>query len=128
MRRARVQLSSIVENAVEIAQPAITAGKHEFTVEMGEPLELEVDGLARRRDEKALRGPASRQPAPDQPGRKHPGVVDDEQVSRRQERRQLVEVMVKDRVGGPVETKKTRLPTLGRRFLRDGLRRHEREG
>jgi len=45
VRRTRVRLAAIVENATEIAQPAINAGKHEFSVELGESLELDVDPL-----------------------------------------------------------------------------------
>jgi PAS domain S-box-containing protein len=46
VRRARVQLASIFDSAIEIAQPAIHAGKHELSVELpGDPLELDVDAL-----------------------------------------------------------------------------------
>jgi PAS domain S-box-containing protein len=46
VRKARVPLGTVVESAVEIAQPAIHAGKHQLTVELlNEPLELEVDAL-----------------------------------------------------------------------------------
>jgi PAS domain S-box-containing protein len=46
VRPARVALRTIVDAAVEIAQPAINAGKHQLSVELpAEPLELEVDAL-----------------------------------------------------------------------------------
>jgi signal transduction histidine kinase len=42
----RVALKAIVDSAIEIAQPAMTAGKHQLTVELPpEPLELEVDAI-----------------------------------------------------------------------------------
>jgi PAS domain S-box-containing protein len=44
VRRERVALKSVVETAVEIAQPAIQQGKHQLSLELpGEPLELDVD-------------------------------------------------------------------------------------
>jgi len=46
VRRERVALKAIVDNAVEIAQPRINAGKHDLTVELPpEPIELDVDAL-----------------------------------------------------------------------------------
>jgi PAS domain S-box-containing protein len=46
VRKARTSLKAVVDSAVEIAQPAIHAGKHQLTVELpNEPLELEVDAL-----------------------------------------------------------------------------------
>jgi PAS domain S-box-containing protein len=44
VRRERVALKSVVDTAVEIAQPAIQQGKHQLSLELpGEPLELDVD-------------------------------------------------------------------------------------
>jgi PAS domain S-box-containing protein len=46
VRPATVALRTIVDTAVEIAQPAINAGKHQLSVELPtEPLELEVDSM-----------------------------------------------------------------------------------
>ncbi len=46
VRRARVALKTIADNAVEIAQPAINGGKHQLSVELPDtPLELDVDAL-----------------------------------------------------------------------------------
>jgi PAS domain S-box-containing protein len=46
VRRERVALKTIVDTAVEIAQPAINAGRHQLSVELpAEPLMLEVDSL-----------------------------------------------------------------------------------
>jgi len=46
VRPAPVALRTIVDTAVEIAQPAINAGKHQLSVELpAEPLELEVDSI-----------------------------------------------------------------------------------
>jgi signal transduction histidine kinase len=46
VRRERVALKTIVDSAVEIAQPRINAGKHDLTVVMpSEPIELDVDAL-----------------------------------------------------------------------------------
>jgi signal transduction histidine kinase len=46
VRRASVALRSVVEAAVETAQPAIDAGKHALTITLpDEPLVLEVDAL-----------------------------------------------------------------------------------
>ena len=46
VRRERVGSKTIVDTAIEIAQPAINAGKHQLSVELpAEPLELEVDSL-----------------------------------------------------------------------------------
>jgi PAS domain S-box-containing protein len=46
VRKARVLLKTVVDSAVEIAQPAVHAGRHHLVVELpNEPLELEVDAL-----------------------------------------------------------------------------------
>ena len=46
VRRTRVELKSVVDNAVEIAQPAVAARKHQLSVELpAETLELDVDPL-----------------------------------------------------------------------------------
>jgi PAS domain S-box-containing protein len=46
VRKTRVPLETVVNSAVEIAQPAIHAGKHQLTIELStEPMELEVDAL-----------------------------------------------------------------------------------
>jgi PAS domain S-box-containing protein len=46
VRRERVTLKTIVDTAVEIAQPVVKAGKHELGIDLPtEPLELDVDGL-----------------------------------------------------------------------------------
>jgi len=46
VRKARVPLKTVVDAAVEIAQPAVHSGKHQFTVELPtEQLELDVDSL-----------------------------------------------------------------------------------
>jgi signal transduction histidine kinase len=46
VRKARTSLESVVNSAVEIAQPAIQAGQHQLAIELpGEPLELDVDVL-----------------------------------------------------------------------------------
>jgi PAS domain S-box-containing protein len=46
VKRERVSLKSVVDSAIEIAQPAMTAAKHQLTVELpAEPLELEVDAI-----------------------------------------------------------------------------------
>ena len=46
VRRERVSLRSIVDNAVEIAQPAMSTGKHQLSVELPpEPLDLDVDSM-----------------------------------------------------------------------------------
>jgi PAS domain S-box-containing protein len=46
VRRTRVPLKSLVESAVEIAQPSIDAGQHRLSVELPEEaLELEVDSV-----------------------------------------------------------------------------------
>jgi PAS domain S-box-containing protein len=44
VRRTRATLKPIVDSAIEIAQPALDAGKHDLSVELpAEPLELDVD-------------------------------------------------------------------------------------
>ena len=46
VRRERVALRSIVDTAVEIAQPVVKSGKHELTIELpSDPIELDVDAL-----------------------------------------------------------------------------------
>ena len=46
IQRARVPLKSVVDSAVEIAQPVVHANRHQLTVQLPtEPLELEVDAL-----------------------------------------------------------------------------------
>jgi PAS domain S-box-containing protein len=46
VRKERVALKSVVDSAVEIAQPAMNAGKHQLTVELPpQPLELDADAL-----------------------------------------------------------------------------------
>jgi len=46
IQRARVPLKSVVDSAVEIAQPVVQANRHQLTVQLPtEPLELEVDAL-----------------------------------------------------------------------------------
>jgi len=46
VRRVRVPLKLVVDSAIEIAQPALTVGKHQLSVELpAEPLEIEVDAL-----------------------------------------------------------------------------------
>ena len=46
VKPARVPLTTVVDAALEIAQPAINAGKHQLSVELpAEPLELDVDAL-----------------------------------------------------------------------------------
>jgi PAS domain S-box-containing protein len=46
VRRSRVALKTIVDSAVEIAQPVLATGKHKLSVELpAEPLELDVDSL-----------------------------------------------------------------------------------
>ena len=46
VRRARVALRSVVDSAVEIAQPAIDNGRHSLSVTVpDEPLQLDVDSL-----------------------------------------------------------------------------------
>jgi len=46
VRPARVALKTIVDAAVEIAQPALNAGKHQLSVELpAEPVDLNVDAL-----------------------------------------------------------------------------------
>jgi len=46
VRRSRVVLKEIIDAAVEISQPAVTAGKHQLSVELpSEPIELDVDSL-----------------------------------------------------------------------------------
>ncbi len=46
VRRERVALRSIVDTAVEIAQPVVKSGKHELSIELpNDPIELDVDAL-----------------------------------------------------------------------------------
>jgi signal transduction histidine kinase len=46
IQRARVPIKAVVDSAVEIAQPAVHANRHQLTVQLPtEPLELEVDAL-----------------------------------------------------------------------------------
>src|SRR5205814_1538462 len=46
VKRERVPLDQVVDSSLEIAQPAIEAGKHQLAIELpAEPLTLEVDAL-----------------------------------------------------------------------------------
>jgi PAS domain S-box-containing protein len=46
VRRERVALKSIVDSAIEIAQPALNAGKHQLSIELPDgALDLDVDSL-----------------------------------------------------------------------------------
>ena len=61
--------------------------------------------------------------AADQPGREHTGVVQDEEIARVEMISQAIERCVFDRAGVAWKHQQPRLPTLGRRVLRDQLAR-----
>ena len=55
----------------------------------------------------------------EQPRRQHPGVVGHEKVAGPEQRRQLMEAMVRDRARGAIQRHQSRAVPLGRRMLRD---------
>ena len=58
---------------------------------------------------------------PQEPGWKHPRVVDDEQIPRPEPRRQIADAGVGDRASDALEHQEPRGAALGRRRLRDLL-------
>ena len=71
--------------------------------------------------EQALGPPAARQATAKQPRRKHFRVVDDEQISGIEERREIAECAIGADAGVSVEGEKPRIAALGWRRLRDQL-------
>ena len=74
-------------------------------------------------DQQALDRAAARHPAAEQSRGKHPGVVDDEQVARKEEIRQRRNECVAEVTAGAIETQQARAAALGSRLLGDEFRR-----
>ena len=80
-------------------------------------------GVRRGLDEKAFGGAATGQAAADQPRGKDPRVVHHQEVARDQQRRQVVELMVRHHAIGAVQLQKPRSAPLRRWFLGNAFRR-----
>jgi hypothetical protein len=78
-------------------------------------------GLIGRPHQKALRRAAARQAHADQPRRKHARVVDHQQITRLQQRRQIGEAMMPDAAARAIERHQSAGAALRRRLLRDQI-------
>ena len=74
-----------------------------------------------RPNQEALCRAAAGQAHADQAGRKHPGVVDDEQIAGAEERWKIGELPVRHLAAGAVQHKEPAAAALGGRLLRDEI-------
>jgi hypothetical protein len=70
-------------------------------------------------DEQALHGAAAGHTTPDETRRKHPCVVDDDDIAGLQQLGKLADCRMRDRPGRSFEVQQSRGAALGGRFLRD---------
>ena len=77
--------------------------------------------LVETRDQQALDRTAARHPVAQQARRKHPRVVDDQQVARAEKRGQVADRRLRGRAGGSIEGEQARPVPLRRGLLRDRI-------